>query len=364
MYDVLIVDDEPIFRRNLKKKVEWSFLGLNICGESGNGQEALEMINALKPNIILCDIRMPILGGLDVLESVTSTPNMKFIMISGAGDFEFTRKAIVFGAFDYLLKPVRGDELAGVLMRAVESLNENRSSIALENRFKIDVVLKAFDRYSSYFIHFTEEKDIQSIYNYVDMYYSEFDVESDPGMYSSSYKEFKALFIKIGEMFKIEESILLEWERDSLIKNDQPFMVPARVKMIFGSIVKYLITTQHTGGKDIVRKVMMYIDSNYSEQMSLETISSQFYINPTYFSQLFKKTIGENFSTYLIMKRIEKAKMLLATMSFKIYQVSKMVGYNDDKHFGKIFKKYTGQSPSEYAHSCSNDDDSKRIAEL
>lgn len=152
-------------------------------------------------------------------------------------------------------------------------------------------------------------------------------------------------------MFKLDTSSIVDKNRtdNSLISpNMNKEAISFQVKQIFMEIINQLISAKNSEGKKIVNDVIEYIDKNYSEKISLESIARRYYINPSYFSQLFKIITNHNFLTYLIEKRVQKAKELLDLGNLKVYQVSQMVGYDDDKHFSQIFKKYTGLSPTEY----------------
>jgi two-component system response regulator YesN len=117
MYKVLLVDDEPPALEGLKLVVDWERLGYQICGACDNGEEAAELIEQTVPDLVITDIRMPGLDGLDLIkrvrERMTNIP--KFIIISGYGEFDYARQALRFGIKHYLLKPVFSEELTEVL---------------------------------------------------------------------------------------------------------------------------------------------------------------------------------------------------------------------------------------------------------
>ncbi len=101
-------------------------------------------------------------------------------------------------------------------------------------------------------------------------------------------------------------------------------------------------------GKALITQIRQYIDENYSEQLTLNTISDKFYIHSSYFSRLFKKETSENFIDYLTGKRIEEAKKLLLGTDLKIYEISERVGYGNSKYFSQLFEKHVGKGPKEY----------------
>ena len=133
-------------------------------------------------------------------------------------------------------------------------------------------------------------------------------------------------------------------------------MVVQRIKEIFKAIIDDLAYQKNVDRKKIVYNVISDIEKNYFGKISLELISKKYYINPSYFSQLFKSVTNETFSNYVIKYRIQKAKELMKIGGLKIYQIAEIVGYEDEKHFSQLFKKNTGVSPSEYQkiHSISS----------
>lgn len=100
--------------------------------------------------------------------------------------------------------------------------------------------------------------------------------------------------------------------------------------------------------KDVITEAKEYIRQHYNQNMTLNDISKQFFINPYYFSQLFKKKTGMTYQNYLINYRIDRAKKLLAETDLRIYEVCKLVGYSDVNHFNQIFDRSEGMKPSEY----------------
>ncbi|MFC3799961.1 response regulator [Cohnella sp. GCM10012308] len=94
--------------------------------------------------------------------------------------------------------------------------------------------------------------------------------------------------------------------------------------------------------------VVRYIEQHYNKELTLQDIASQFYLSREYISRRFKQETGENLIDFLCRIRIDKAKLLLESPSFKISQVAEMVGYQDEKYFSKVFKKLTGLSPNQY----------------
>lgn len=100
--------------------------------------------------------------------------------------------------------------------------------------------------------------------------------------------------------------------------------------------------------KDVITEAKEYIRQHYNQNITLNDISKQFFINPYYFSQLFKKKTGMTYQNYLINYRIDRAKKLLSETDLRIYEVCKLVGYSDVNHFNQVFDRNEGMKPSEY----------------
>jgi len=128
MYKVLIVDDEPIILSGIKFLIDWDAKGCQIVGTARNGQQALEEIEQLHPNIVICDIGMPVLSGLEVLKQVGETnPEIVFVMLTNHQDFELAREAMRFKAVDYLLKTqLEAEALEKSLVLAIEESDQRR----------------------------------------------------------------------------------------------------------------------------------------------------------------------------------------------------------------------------------------------
>lgn len=126
MYQVLIVDDEPIVKIALRSMIDWSALGFHICATASNGKEALHMTDRLHPDLIICDLKMPIMDGIELIREVQkrSLP-CEFLVISNYEDFEYVRTALVLGAADYILKvSISPEELTAQLQKLKEKLDQ------------------------------------------------------------------------------------------------------------------------------------------------------------------------------------------------------------------------------------------------
>lgn len=127
MIRVMIVDDEYIMRQGLKYIIDWEKEGYEIVGEATNGNEALGLIDRLEPQIIICDIVMPVLDGVDFTAAVHNIhPNIQIIILSGYDNFEYVKQTMMYGAVDYILKPsLTPQSIKEILSKASRRLMES-----------------------------------------------------------------------------------------------------------------------------------------------------------------------------------------------------------------------------------------------
>ncbi|OMF22889.1 hypothetical protein BK133_25205 [Paenibacillus sp. FSL H8-0548] len=128
MYKVIVVDDEPRVRRGLQALIPQLDTDWSVAGSANNGIEAIELVRKETPDLVITDIRMPLMNGLDLLSALKEYP-VHVVILSGYGYFEYAQTAVKFGAFDYLLKPVKPAEIKSVLQR-VKANKQVEGSVA------------------------------------------------------------------------------------------------------------------------------------------------------------------------------------------------------------------------------------------
>lgn len=134
MYKLLIVDDEPLVQIGLQSMLQWSDFDITICGTAFNGKQALEMIQSIHPDIVITDIKMPIMNGLELLEvchTIQKEP-IAFIILTCYEDFPYIKKALKYQAVDYIIKlGLKSEELSSAIVRAIENLKSRKTDLRL-----------------------------------------------------------------------------------------------------------------------------------------------------------------------------------------------------------------------------------------
>lgn len=338
-------------------KVWGEVSGFVIVEEATNGRDAFQKLQQNPVDLLLTDIRMPLMNGLELLKKVTEDKLAScVILMSQFSDFEYARQGLSNGAFEYLLKPVDSEELLKILRRAEKYIGERRLEVS-----KIIYVDKMLDKSTD---EFFPEEDLDNVLRLisegrqealeaasylVDLTYSEinFDVmktalvlnritkkliESVHIEYTWMLKFFNLHELKMSDFSKLTD--IAEMKEDFVSKVDT----------ILQMIQKYELGIDNSS---MVRMVCKTILDNIDSDITINEISNKLFITRTYLSQIFKEKTGMNLVKYMTEVKIERAKMLISSGS-KNFEISEKLGYKDDEYFKKLFKKATGMTINEF----------------
>ena len=397
MYRVLLVDDEPLLCKGLRDTIEWDSLGLEIAGEAHNGADALKLIQLSQPHIMITDIRMPVMDGIQLIKTIRELDmNIRVIILSGFSDYAFLKEAIHLGVDSYLLKPIDNDELISNLYDLVLSIEKevlrttqlNQGMEILRSNTLNRLITNAIGQ--SEFEEKAAFLDIMLTGEYylcavcmaenqnADMLGSG-EAQSVFGIHNIC----NALVQRRGITFIDAKSRVVLLLHGSLedqllamatgvlesVSKQVPKDIGISVITSMGSIVNamtdlwksYAVAAEHldTGKKaaecelpegkrnSAVERTLAYTAAHYHEALSLKQVANVCEVNTSYLGQIFRKATGDSFTNYVNRYRIEKAKQLLANSSLKVYEVAEKVGFTDYHYFLKIYKKVTGNLPTE-----------------
>lgn len=396
MFKLMIADDEPRIRRGLRNALTWERFGIQVVGEAEDGEVALKLAEETSPDIILLDICMPFLNGLDLIRKLNAVNrSLIIIIITGHDEFEYIQQSIKLKIFDYILKPVNKDKLKDSIIRAIKELALDREkgnylnwmskrlddniadirqkfinkwlsrdidfedivnelnflNINIENnvgiilikvlsRFNTEVVSKKWDnkhlKFAVINIAYEVLEEFEPIFYYID--------NSENVMIACNTRNNLEWF-NIG--CEIEEKISIYLKVNILLEQRNVINGIIGIKSTYENMVN--VIGKKSKLKPLILLTLKYIDANYFlNDLSLETVAKEFNTNPSYLSRMIKQETGMSFIDYLINLRIKKAIFLMDDPTIKIYQVAEMVGYSNQHYFCKAFKKVIGVSPTEY----------------
>ena len=125
MITMIVVEDGNLERAFLKNCIDWELIGVQIIGEALNGSQGLSLVLELHPNIVLADVRMPVMDGIEKSKKIRNiAPDTKIIFLSSYDDFEYAKQAVNLNAFAYVNKPVNEGELLKIIKHAADEIAE------------------------------------------------------------------------------------------------------------------------------------------------------------------------------------------------------------------------------------------------
>lgn len=137
MIKVFLAEDEIVIRNGIKNSIEWEKEGYEFVGEAGDGELAYPMILKTKPDILITDIRMPFMDGLELSRLVRQElPDIRILILSGYDEFDYAKEAIKLRVAEYLLKPVSSAKLLGVLKEITASIYQEREERELLKKYE------------------------------------------------------------------------------------------------------------------------------------------------------------------------------------------------------------------------------------
>ena len=137
MLKVFLVEDEFVVREGIKKNIDWVAHGYDFCGEASDGELAFPMIQKLKPDIVITDIKMPFMDGIELSRLIKKEfPWMEIIILTGYEEFAYAKEAIKIGVAQYLSKPISGDELIKEVDALSEKIAEAKREREIRERYK------------------------------------------------------------------------------------------------------------------------------------------------------------------------------------------------------------------------------------
>lgn len=333
---LIIVDDEPVIRQGLLKMAQLYSPSITELLTAENGLDALQKIKIAQPGIVITDIRMPKMDGLELCRVLHQEfPHIHIVVISGHNDFEYARKCMQYGVKNYLLKPVTKDDVHDVLDKLLN----------LSTPGYIPV---------SFYVQWIERME-QSIW---------FMQMDELNMLKEQWrKHCLGAKLTLEQLEELLKDGVEELEKRLRARNYEPGSdhdreyrqqaknineVLDRFDQTLTKMSDDLLAARNGNFKDPMEEAKLFIDSQLSKDITLEQVAAMVGLTPNYFSAMFKKVTKETFVQYRIRRRMEKAKTLLTIPHYRIVDIATEVGYDDYPHFTKTFKKMIGISPSEY----------------
>jgi two-component system, response regulator YesN len=394
-WKILIADDEPLIRESLRDAVLAALPGSIMVGEAEDGEKALALAAVTRPDILLVDIRMPFISGLEFVEKLSALDiDCIVLVVSGHDEFEYARKALSLGVFDYLLKPVETPALAAALERAVAALASRRERAESSRRSRAELernkpllrqlllrelaegradAAEASDRLELLDIRLPDPLCVTLVV---------------PGLPSPAGGARERLEAAISLTALVDEVLAAfgpvvtfgdgsdevvaisregagpEWAdvpAEIASRSERRLGLPAAVaQRVVAGKAKQLAAVlpdlleelrEETGSRAdaLALRSRSYIERNYMRsELSLEEAASEMGVSASHLSRVMKRETGKSFIEYLAAYRVARAMAMIADPAMKMLEVAQSSGFASQHYFSRVFKRVSGISPSEY----------------
>lgn len=338
----LIVDDDVFVRQCLMQMLPWQTLDVSQVIEASNGAEALEIALREQPELVITDIKMPRMDGVELARRLKqSLIDVCVILVSEYNDFAFMKEALRCGVDDYILKPLAPEKL--------EEIGEKiRLTIAEMEKRRYYLKLRAEpDSIRSVIAEAMESRDGQQLADSL-VHMTEQRIHRND-MRNFGILCLMTLFDNARKMVTASSAVE-ELQAEMLRDFDQVRSVEEMRATVMEAFERCLqLYSEETEMPSHAQRMKEYIDSNYMDpDMSVAMVSEYMHLSPIYTGVLFKKEMGQTVVSYIHQVRIEQAKRMLLEDQFSIREISQKVGYVVPDYFTRLFSKTTGMTPSKY----------------
>ena len=415
---VFLVDDEIVIREGIRESFPWDETPYTLVGEAPDGEMALPMIRDTNPDIVITDIKMPFMDGIELCRILrTQMPWIGIIILSGYDEFEYARTCISLGVREYMLKPIDSQELRQILDKLSAQLEEERKagehaeSLRARMNVSADVRFLKEKLIGSLFSDESMEEDAENtlmqlramgtslsapFYAVMDAAFSPVDVgqeaafilaEAGGGVVHVSGSRTGTRLLVLGD--SADDTEERAYAFSSSLSNDLARAGCTDIRIGIGEIVekpsdilKSFKSARHirhilseksaenplilgvremgdsvgdTGMPSVISEAKVYMSQHFCDpNIMLQDVASAVNMSNSRFSTVFSQQSGQTFTEYLIYLRLNKAKELLRNTDMKSSVIAHETGYNDAHYFSYIFKKNMGMTPSEYRQQNQN----------
>ena len=373
MYKVLFAEDELLVRLGLQNSIPWSKYEMEVAALADNGMEAYRLFEEIHPDILIMDLRMEGMDGLELVKRVREIDKeCAIVVISCLNDFETLRKLIPYNINAYVLKAsISIDEVCNVLEQTKEyliSIGRTAKKVIPDLEKPEDIISKYllgdtvisleddFEIFEHLLLFSLEEENKDKINKLAMDFIYELVNRQIPGemLVPLKDKEF-CVFYRSTEK-KMDERI-------KRINNSIGDFLGVRFKITHSSrrkaenlkdwfdrayVQQYEINIDENSGKALIQKSIEYMQEHFRESLTLTDISRTIGLSVSYFSYLFKQETGKNYIEYLNEIRLLATMKDLMNTDEKVVVVAQKNGFQNLEYFSRYFKKQTGESPARW----------------
>lgn len=345
MGSILVIDDQPLAGEMIAFVLSRHRPDLRYIGQAINAQSGIDLARQAGVDIVFLDIKMPGMDGIEAIGHLCAAcPQTQIIMLTAFDDFEFIRSAMRAGARDYLLKPVRPEEILEAIKRCEAPPNAATPFLArADGQMDAADALKALivcgdedgaelaaDAYLEA-LHLMDAPNFMHVcVHCMELASHVLDARTEAGIAGEGLGFLYQEFIRRASAPLNRDELgrlLRQFARQSADMFARPLGDP---------------------GFALVVRAKQYVLAHLDENTSLQKVAGRLFLSPAYLSRLFREKTGETFSGFVSDCRIERAKLLLSTTDLPVCEVAASLGYEETNSFSRFFKNKTGHPPTHF----------------
>ncbi|MDD9268991.1 response regulator [Paenibacillus sp. GCM10023248] len=354
MIKVMVVDDDKLVRKGLMSAMPWRDFDMEVVGEASNGEKALEFMADNSVDLLLTDLAMPVMSGIELLKVVRKLyPSMYTVVLTFHQDFEYIQEALRLGAIDYIakvqLEKERFEEVLGRIHKRIME-DAKHGLPAADDFYEAPPMAHGGTETPA-----AAGKDAEQV---KDMWASHEWLHQD-AVFAAQLQQLKQLRLPQTKLIGLLYALTDKWNLLFHPVDTAAIQLPDAFESWQG-VEAWLTATREMIRKamekpafsqevvDSVMKAVHIVSEEMKEPITAAIVAKRVNMSRSYFSQCFKEIVGVNFSEYIRNKRMEKAKEYLVYTNKTILWIAENVGYMDEKYFSRTFREQTGYLPSEY----------------
>lgn len=345
MMKLILVDDEMWSREVVKRLLHFEALQVELVAEASDGYEGLEAVRTHHPDIVITDMKMPGLNGVELLKKLsTEFPHIKTIVMSGFEDVLYLRQAIRSRSVEYLLKPIKESDINAAVANCIEELQRTQRTKLQSNRIFSDETLQR--DYSSLVkaLNLAIIKHHPQEASYLLRGLKRF---ASPQPDPETVSRIQEHLIHQIQHYLITQNIDFVYEIEPASCATLDELMP-RIIRIYTEVLTRLSDQSSPKLDGDLHAIKTFIDQHLMYPISLNDVADKFHLSPEHVSRQFKKKTGEGITTYILRTKMERAADLLLTSDYPIKTIAELVGFENVPYFYKQFNRWYACAPGEY----------------
>ncbi|MEC0128925.1 response regulator [Paenibacillus pabuli] len=374
MINVLIVDDDQLVRKGLMLAMPWDAFEMKVIGEAGNGERALEFLSENRVDLLITDLAMPVMSGIELIRIARKQyPALPIAVLTLHQDFEYIQEALRLGAIDYIakvqLEKERFEEVLGRIHDRIQTDRRKRLNDDTASESDKDALFYGGSDTATQLLNEsnceceqTRSTSVETGDGSLKDKLHSFRWVHDERYLNELLQELKTMRLPVPRLMQLLYGFTVDWNRTfkNIVQTEMTMPVHfASWQEVVEWMVNFRAKALVLSGGQYLRKevsssiltAVKIIHDELQKPLFASDVSKRVNLSRSYFNQCFKEMVGYSFNEYLRKIRIDKARDYLTQTAKPIVWIAEHTGYADEKYFSRMFREQVGMLPSEYRNA-------------